>query len=156
MPQVSLSVTIDAPLGKVWEQVSDLASHTRWMHDAVAIRFTSTATSGAGTRMDCETRIGPLRLHDRLVVTEWAESQAIAIRHEGSVSGTGRFALHPDGPDRTIFTWAEDLHFPWWMGGAAGSAAARPVLTWTWRRNLRTLRGLIEGGQRPAGDSART
>ena len=90
MARVELNIIIDAPAVKAWAHISDLASHTDWMRDAVAIRFVSAATSGAGTVMDCDTKFGPFRLTDRLVVTEWREGQAIAIRHEGAVTGTGR------------------------------------------------------------------
>jgi hypothetical protein len=144
MARISLSVLIGAPAGAVWEHVSDLASHTQWMQDAVAIRFVSPATRGTGVVMDCDTRIGPFRLTDRLVVTEWEDGRAIAIRHEGAVTGTGRFTLADAGPAATRFTWTEDLTFPWWLGGPAAAAAARPVLAWTWRRNLAALRSLIE------------
>jgi uncharacterized protein YndB with AHSA1/START domain len=150
MTQISLNVTIDAPARRVWEHISDLASHTEWMHDAVAIRFVSAATSGIGTQMECDTRVGPFRLTDRLVVTEWAEGHAMAIRHVGTISGTGRFTLQAAGPNRTRFSWTEDLRFPWWLGGTVAATAARPVLARTWRRNLSNLRALIEGGQRPA------
>ncbi len=147
MAGISLSIDIGAPAETVWAHVSDLASHTEWMQDATAIRFVSPATTGAGVVMDCDTRIGPFRLTDRLVVTEWDEGRAIAIRHEGAVTGTGRFVLEDGGDGRTRFTWTEVLTFPWWLAGAAGAATARPVLAWTWRRNLAALRTLIERDQ---------
>jgi hypothetical protein len=151
--RVSLDITIDAAPAVVWASISDLASHTDWMRDAVAIRFVSEATSGAGVVMDCDTRIGPFRLTDRLVVTDWDDGHAIAIRHAGAVTGTGRFALAAAGPERTSVTWTEDLDFPWWMGGPAGATVARPVLAWTWRRNLAALRALIENRRdKPATD----
>lgn len=150
MAHISLSVTIGAPPAAVWASVSNLANHTEWMQDAVAIRFVSDATTGAGVVMDCDTRIGPLQVTDRLVVTEWDEGRVIAIRHEGAVIGTGRFVLAEAGPDRTLFSWTEDLRFPWWMGGPPGAAAARPILSWTWRRNLATLRRQIEAAQAQA------
>ena len=149
MSRITLSVTIDAPPAKVWEYVSDLASHIEWMHDAIAIRFLSTATSGNGVVMECDTRVGPLQVTDVLVVTEWDDGHAIAIRHQGAVTGNGRFTIGAEG-GRTRFTWTEELYFPWWMGGPAGAAAARPVLGWTWRRNLVALRSQIEQGQRLA------
>lgn len=144
MAHVSMSVTIGAAPAVVWKHVSDLASHPQWMHDAVAIRFVSEARSGPGVVMDCDTKVGPVKLTDRLVVTEWVEGRAISIRHAGAVTGTGRFALAAADHGCTLFSWAEDLRFPWWMGGPAGATAARPVLAWTWRRNLSTLRSLIE------------
>jgi len=145
MAHISLSIMIDAPPAAVWASVSDLASHTEWMQDAVAIRFVSDATTGAGVVMDCDTKIGPFRVTDRLVVTEWEEGRVIAIRHEGAVTGTGRFLLATAGPERTLFSWTEDLRFPWWMGGPAGAGAARPALIWTWRRSLAALRAHIQG-----------
>jgi uncharacterized protein YndB with AHSA1/START domain len=144
MARVSLSVIIDATLATVWASVSDLASHVQWMHDATAIRFLTAMTSGTGVEMECDIKVGPFRLTDRLVVTEWHEGHAIAVRHQGAVSGTGRFTLAPAGPGRTVFTWTEELAFPWWLGGPAGAAVARPVLERTWRRNLAALSSLVE------------
>jgi hypothetical protein len=148
MAQIGLSIVIGAPVATVWARVSDLASQTDWMLDAVAIRFVSAATSGRGTVMDCDTKVGPFRLTDRLVVTEWEDGRSIAIRHDGAVTGTGRFSLADAGGNSTRFDWTEELTFPWWMGGPAGAAAARPVLAWTWRRNLAALRELIESERR--------
>ena len=73
-----------------------------------------------GTAFDCLTKIGPLRLNDAMVITEWAEQEAIGVRHTGLVTGEGRFTLTPAGTDRTEFCWTEELQFPWWMGGPAG------------------------------------
>ncbi len=151
MTRIELSVLIDAPPAKVWASVSDLASHADWMRDAIELRFVGDATTGTGVVMECDTRIGPLTLTDLLVVTEWDVGQAIAIRHEGAVSGTGRFSIQSTEGGRTRFHWAEELCFPWWMGGPAGAALARPVLAWTWRRNLGALRSQIESGQRQQG-----
>jgi uncharacterized membrane protein len=147
MTRISQSVVIAATVTDVWAYVSDLASHPEWMRDAVAIRFVSDARAGTGVVMDCDTRIGPLRLTDRLVVTEWEEYRAIAIRHQGAVTGTGRFVLANAGDGSTRFTWTEELSFPWWMGGPAGAAVARPVLAALWRRNLAGLRRLAENRQ---------
>jgi uncharacterized protein YndB with AHSA1/START domain len=142
--RTELSIIIDAPPEKVWASVSDLASHTEWMRDAVAIRFVSRVTAGEGAMMDCDTKVGPFRLTDRLLVTEWQPGRSIAIRHEGAVTGTGRFSLAAADHGRTRFTWSEQLHFPWWMGGPAAALAAGPVLARTWRQNLEALRSLIE------------
>jgi hypothetical protein len=62
------------------------------------------------------------------------------------VKGTGRFTLARRPRNRTRFTWAEELTFPWWMGGAVGALAAKPALRAVWKRNLRRLQHLIELG----------
>ncbi|WP_419926076.1 SRPBCC family protein [Candidatus Poriferisocius sp.] len=140
MGRIRVSTTIEAPLDTVWEYVRRIESHTEWMADAVSISFQSTQTEGVGTAFECRTKVGPLRLTDAMVVTEWAEKKAIGVRHTGLVAGEGRFTLAPAGTGRTEFCWTEELHFPWWMGGLLGDLAGARILEWVWRRNLKTLR----------------
>lgn len=148
MTRIVITGVIAATPADVWQVASDLAAQPDWMHDAVAIRFVSAQTSGAGVVMDCDTRIGPIRLTDRMVVTEWVEGRVITIRHQGLVSGTGRFTIEP-GPGGTRFTWSEDLQFPWWLGGPVAGAAARPVLAAIWRRDVSRLGRLAESAAAP-------
>lgn len=141
-----MSTTIDASPAQVWDDVKDIASHVSWMEDAVAIRFTSGKRSGVGTAFDCDTRVGPLRLTDRMEVTEWKPRRSMGIRHVGLVTGTGRFTLRRRPRGRTRFTWEERLVFPWWMGGPVGGVVGGQVLRFVWRRNLRNLKRRVEGG----------
>ena len=143
MTQIRVQETISAPPEAVWAAIEDISSHVRWMEDAVAIRFTSPTHSGVGAAFDCETRVGPLHLTDRMVVTEWDAPRALGIRHTGVVTGAGRFVLTPVGGG-TAFAWEEQLTFPAWMGGRLGGAAVAPVLRRVWRRNLRNLKTLVE------------
>jgi len=152
MTRIVTSAVIAATPAAVWQVASDLAAQPDWMHDAHAIRFVSVQTSGAGVVMDCYTRIGPIRLADRMVVTQWVQGRTIAIRHQGLVSGTGCFTIEPD-QSGTRFTWSEDLRFPWRLGGPVAGAAARPVLAAIWRRDLRRLRMLAETAPAPARDA---
>ena len=119
----------------MWDDVRDLGSHVEWMADAEAIRFTSDACSGIGTTFDCDTKVGPFHLVDRMEVTEWVEGEVIGVRHVGLVTGTGRFTLAAERGG-TRFTWEESLAIPWWLGGPAAAVALRLV----WVRNLRRLR----------------
>ena len=139
MAEIRTSITIDAPPHTVWADVRDIASHVEWMADADAIRFTSDITEGVGTTFDCDTKVGPFRLTDRMEITEWGDQTRMGVRHVGLVTGSGVFTLEPDGDERTTFTWTEELRFPWWMGGPIGATASRPVMRWIWRRNLRRL-----------------
>ncbi len=127
----------------MWADVADIASHVDWMADAEAIRFTSVSTSGTGTTFDCDTRIGPLRLTDKMTVTSWEPGRGMGVRHVGAVVGEGRFSLTSTSAG-TRFTWSETLIFPWWLGGPIGALAARPIFTWIWVRNLRRLKERIE------------
>jgi len=154
MTRIVTAAVIAATPAAVWQVASNLAAQPDWMHDARAIRFVSAQTSGVGVVMDCDTRIGPIRLTDRMVVTQWVPGRAIAIRHQGLVSGTGLFTIEPERAG-TRLTWSEDLRFPWWLGGPVAGAAARPVLAALWRRDLRRLRTLAENAAAPAQDARR-
>jgi uncharacterized protein YndB with AHSA1/START domain len=144
MTRIRTSTVIDAPPRAVWRAVRDIATHTTWMKDAVAIRFTSESRDGVGTTFDCDTKVGPFRLVDRMEVTEWREGEAMGIAHRGIVSGRGRFTLRRARRGRTRFTWDERLRFPWWALGPVGGLVAKPVLRRIWRGNRRRLKAEIE------------
>jgi hypothetical protein len=142
--KIRVGITIDASPDTVWRTVEPIERHVEWMTDAESIRFTSSRTRGAGTTFDCITRVGPIRLTDRMTVTEWEPARAMGIEHHGMVTGRGRFTLRRRPKGRTRFTWDERLTFPLWMGGPVGAIAAKPVLRAIWRRNLRRLKAIVE------------
>jgi hypothetical protein len=146
MAGIVVSIDIDATPAQVWQVVEPVERHIDWMHDAVAIRFTGEQTRGVGTEYLCDTKVGPLKLVDRMEITEWVPGEVMGVRHTGLVTGSGRFSLTPiDLGRRTRFTWAEQLVFPWWMGGPVGAfVGGKVVLRAIWRRNLRGLRRQVE------------
>ena len=149
MSHIRVERTIDRPPDEVWRHLADVADHVNWMADAAEIRFTGDRRSGVGATFECETRVGPLRTVDRMVVTEWEPERTMGVDHRGLVTGTGRFTLSPVGDDAaggrgTVLTWDEDLSFPWWLGGPVTSVAARPVLRRLWSGNLRRFSARVE------------
>jgi hypothetical protein len=143
---IVVSVVIERPPSEVWSDIRDIGSHVDWMHDAVAIRFVTESTEGVGTRFECDTKVGPLSTTDVMEITEWEPERRMGVRHIGLVEGVGEFSL-VDVPNGTEFRWSEDLRFPWFMGGALGAFAARPILRWIWSRNLRALKVRIESSR---------
>jgi Polyketide cyclase / dehydrase and lipid transport len=144
--RLSVAIDISATPSQVWHVVEPLDDHVEWMHDAVAIRFQTDQHGGVGTAFACDTKVGPFKLVDYMEITEWVPDSAMGVRHVGIVTGTGRFTLTPiDLGRRTRFSWEESLTFPWWLGGPIGaSVGSRLLLRRIWRRNLRTLKHLIE------------
>lgn len=140
-----MKTTIDAAPDEVWDAVEDVGSHVEWMDDAVAIRFTSEQTQGVGTTFECDTKVGPFRLTDRMEITKWVPGKAMGVRHVGLVTGEGVFTLSPTRRGQTSFQWRERLLFPWWMGGPIGAFFGGFVLKRIWKGNLRTLKGIVEG-----------
>ena len=142
--RIRVSTAIDAPLAVTWQVVERIERHIDWMADADAISFVGAQRRGVGTAFDCVTKVGPVRLNDRMEVVEWEPGRRIGIEHRGVVAGRGRFTLRRRRGDRTRFTWSEQLSFLWWMGGPVGAFAAKPVLRGVWRRNLRRLKAIVE------------
>jgi hypothetical protein len=145
VPGIRVRTIIDAPPAVVWDAIEDIATHVRWMDDAVAIRFLTPQRRGVGTRFECDTRVGPLSLTDVMEITRWSPRRAMGVRHVGMVTGDGVFTLRAARHGRTRFTWKESLTFPWWMGGPFGAVIGGEVLRRVWRGNLRSLKAMVEG-----------
>ncbi len=146
MPRIRVSTTIDAPPKVVWAAIADISSHVEWMNDAVAITFVSRRHEGEGTVFDCDTKVGPFRLVDRMTVTEWRRPRRMGVRHEGLVTGTGHFELRRRRGGRTRFTWDERLVVPWWLGGRLAALPVRLVLRRVWKGSLANLKARVETG----------
>ena len=141
-----MSIELAASPARVWEIVEPVERHIDWMADAVAIRFTNSQTRGVGTTFDCDTKVGPIKLTDRMEITEWVPEKSMGVKHVGIVTGTGVFTIEPLGNGQyTKFTWSEELTFPWWLGGPIGEViGGNIVMKAIWRRNLKKLQALVE------------
>ena len=141
-----MSIELAASPARVWEIVEPVERHVDWMADAVAIRFTNSQTRGVGTTFDCDTKVGPIKLTDRMEITEWVPEKSMGVKHVGMVTGTGVFTIEPLGNGQyTKFTWSEELTFPWWLGGPIGEViGGNIVMKAIWRRNLKKLQALVE------------
>ncbi len=144
MARIRVSTVIDATPHDVWAAIEDVASHTEWMADAVAIRFLTDRTEGVGTTFECDTKVGPLALTDVMEITEWTPRRAMGVRHVGLVTGEGVFTLERARRGRTKFEWTERIVFPWWMGGPLGGIVGGRILRRIWKRNLRRLKARVE------------
>jgi len=143
VPGIAVEVVIDAPVDFVWNDLVDIESHVDWMLDAVDIRFLTDQRRGIGTRFECDTVVGPFKLTDIMEITEWHPAKSMGVRHQGIVGGTGMFTLRASGSN-TVFSWVEQLAFPWYFAGPLGATIARPVLKGIWKGNMRRLKTRIE------------
>jgi carbon monoxide dehydrogenase subunit G len=144
---VVVSTHLQASPQEVWNILEPIERHVDWMADAESITFDSDQTRGAGTSFTCITKIGPIKLADRMIITEWEPARSMGVVHRGIVTGEGRFVLEPDG-DGTQFVWSEHLTFPWWLVGPVGATVAGPlVLAPLWRGNLRRLSAIVNASR---------
>ena len=93
--RIHVTADYDASPDAVWRAVEEVDSHVEWMADAETIRFLTEQTEGVGTRFECITKIGPIRLTDLMEITEWEPGRSMGVRHTGVVTGTGRFTIAP-------------------------------------------------------------
>lgn len=145
MARITVSIELPATPARVWEVVEPIEQHTEWMADAVAIRFENEQRRGVGTKFLCDTKVGPIRLTDHMEITAWEPERLMGVTHTGVVTGTGQFTIEPAATaGHSNFTWSEELHFPWWLGGAIGEVVGGSLVMKTiWRRNLKKLRALF-------------
>jgi uncharacterized protein YndB with AHSA1/START domain len=144
LARIRVATTISLPPKAVWAAIEDVDTHVDWMDDAIAIRFTSRRRKGVGTTFDCDTKVGPFGLTDKMAITEWKPGKVMGVRHEGLVKGAGRFTLRRRRGGRTRFTWDERLVVPWRLGGPIAAIPVAFVLRRVWKQNLRHLKALVE------------
>ncbi|MBJ7508088.1 MAG: SRPBCC family protein, partial [Ilumatobacteraceae bacterium] len=83
MSRITVSIELNASPARVWEIVEPVERHIDWMADAVAIRFHSDQTRGVGTSFDCDTKVGPIKLTDKMEITHWIPGEAMGVKHSG-------------------------------------------------------------------------
>jgi uncharacterized protein YndB with AHSA1/START domain len=145
MSHIRVAVDIAAPVERVWQVVEPVEHHVDWMADAESIEFVTDQRRGVGTAFLCRTKVGPIRLTDKMRITRWEPNRAMGVEHVGLVTGSGEFTLEALDASRTRFVWEEQLTFPWWLGGPLGAfVGGKIVLRAIWRANLRRLAALCE------------
>jgi hypothetical protein len=85
--RITVSADFDAPPAAVWSVLEPVERHVDWMADAESIRFLDDQTRGVGTRFECVTVVGPIRLADVMEITEWQPERRMGVRHDGVVTG---------------------------------------------------------------------
>ena len=55
----------------MWRVLEPIERHVDWMADAESIRFVGEQTRASARGFTCVTAIGPMRLNDRMEITEW-------------------------------------------------------------------------------------
>jgi uncharacterized protein YndB with AHSA1/START domain len=142
--KVRVGTTINASPETTWSAIERIDAHVTWMADAQSITFLTSQRAGVGTTFNCRTKIGPIRIVDSMSITQWIPGKVMGVDHRGVVRGTGAFTLRGVGKQRTLFSWEEQLTFPWWLGAHAGERVVGPLLKRIWRGNLARLKHIVE------------
>lgn len=136
-------VVIDAPIERVWRELTDIEGQPRWMREMKSVRLTTPGPVGVGTRGEATVRIFGLSTTDPVEITEFEPPHRFAIRHEGAFTGGGVITLEAgaDGTT-TIVRWSETLIAP--VLPYAWAVAAAPVMRAIFQADLHHFRDLVE------------
>lgn len=107
--RVSASRQLPVPAEQAWAALTDWETQGRWMP---ATRI-SAEGAGVGTRLRAATGLGPLRVVDTMVVTEWEPPRRCVVRHTGRIlRGYGIFTVEPVDADSCRVAWVEEFTVP--------------------------------------------
>jgi len=91
------------------------------------------------------TKIGPLKLADTMVITEWEPHMKIVVEHTGRVIlGKGVFNVKEISDDETEFLWQEITPIPFGQLGKIGFFIVKPILNTMFGMSLKRLKRNIE------------
>lgn len=107
--------TVDAPVGRVWETVTDFAAYGDWI--PLTRMRTDPGEPRVGWQFGGFTGLGPVGFLDSMLVTVWeppaddASRATFSVRKTGYVlAGWASVVLEPrDAGARTQLTWTEEI-----------------------------------------------
>lgn len=110
--QLAISLEIEAPIQKVWDELANWEKQSDWMLQT-KVWVTSKIQSGVGTQISALTGIKKFGILDTMEVTNWQPPHICDVIHTGRViRGTGRFELTAIDAARTRFDWSEEVIAP--------------------------------------------
>ena len=146
---LSLSIDIAAPAERVFAAITDWPAQGEWML-GTTVRSLDGPGHHVGARLEAFTGVGPVGFLDTMTITAWQPPTRVDVMHTGRVvRGIGIMEVEALGPDRSRFTWAEDLELPWGGLGRAGWPLVRPGFLSGVRRSLAAFARMVEAGQLP-------
>jgi hypothetical protein len=141
---VSLDVTIDAPVDRVFEAFSQWGEQQRWML-GTRVEVRSGDGRSLGSELAAWTGAGPAGFWDLMVITRWEPPYRVDVRHTGNVvRGTGSMEVIALPGGRSRFVWGEDLDLPLGRVGRIGWPVVRPAFLAGVRRSLAAFGRLVE------------
>ena len=144
---VELAETMPGPPDVVWRLITDWENQGDWQLEARDFVVKSAAREGVGVTAEATVSIGGITTRDSVEVVAWKKNELLAIEHKGWVAGRGELHLTAIAssapPDRTHVLWVETLYPPLGIAGAVGLTAFKPLLSRTFKRDLRVLQGLV-------------
>jgi uncharacterized protein YndB with AHSA1/START domain len=143
-PEIRMSITINAPIARVWEIAADVQRQPEWMHEMKRVEMITSGALRVGSRGRATVRIFGISTTDDVVITQLEPPNAFGIRHEGRFTGEGLLLFSATPAGGTLINWTEYLRPP--IFATIGGFVQRPILGAIFRSDLRHLKRLVEAG----------
>ncbi len=144
MPELTVSVDVEAPPLQVWRALVDWERQGEWM-PLTDVRVVGGDPRGVGGRIESRTgmpvgggrHVGML---DTLEITGWHPPSRVEVLHTGQVvRGPGIFEVRPRMAGATV-VWTEQLELPLGRLGRLGWPLVRPAAAFALRMGLSRFR----------------
>jgi carbon monoxide dehydrogenase subunit G len=143
VPELTVSVDVEAPPAQVWRALVDWERQGEWM-PFTAVEVVGGDPHGVGGRIEARTglpvggrRVG---LVDTMEVTGWHPPNRVDVLHTGRVvRGPGVFEVRPRMAGATV-VWTEHLDLPLGRLGRVGWPLVRPAAAFALHMGLSRFR----------------
>ena len=143
MPELVVTMDVEAPPQQVWLALSDWERQGEWM-PLTDVRVVAGDPQGVGGRIEARTgvpvggrRVGML---DTMEVTGWHAPHRIEVLHTGRVvRGAGIFEVRSRNAGATV-VWTEQLDLPLGALGRLAWPLVKPLAAFLWTLTLGRFR----------------
>jgi hypothetical protein len=136
------SVVIQAPVERVWKEITDIPGQPRWMTDLRSVRVVTPGPIRVGSRLDGTVSMYGISVPDPVEISVWEPPLLYGVRHVGMWKGEGLIRLTLDG-EATQVEWTERLVAP--VLPHLADVIQRFVFGPIFQADLENLKTLVEG-----------
>ncbi|MFT3898847.1 MAG: SRPBCC family protein [Gordonia sp. (in: high G+C Gram-positive bacteria)] len=123
MGHVNHENTVNAPIAKVWDYMSNVENLTEWMFGLSEMKPLTEQTRGEGARFDSVMKLGA-KLQSVIEIVRWVDGEEIDTDSVSGFDNQTRWKLTEIDPNTTKISVQIDYKFP---GGLAGKAMSKLV-----------------------------
>lgn len=148
---LTFTITIRASQRTIFDYISNWEKQSDWIMFTTVSRLSDSAIQ-QDLNLLAITKIGPVRLVDTMVVTDWQPFNRIVIEHTGRiVLGKGIFSVQKVSNDSCKFVWQEITPVPFGLIGQIGLAIFKPIINVPFNMSLKRLKSNIESAESNGG-----
>ncbi len=146
------SVSINQPVGKVFEFVINLKNNAKWQTDILELEMTSEGALELGSTYRCVNRFMGKRIETEGVITEFVPDQACSFQiTSGAVTGENSFLFEAVN-GATKFTTSADLNLGFFI---LGKIIVKRKIIQQLKHDMLQLKRILENGRKSLASSSK-